>query len=511
MASNVLPYGVNPPAYGGGKQMTLVPVTKGVATPSDEVQAMADDWKLISALMGGTKAMRSAGEAYLPKWPNESAEKWQRRINVTTLFPAFKRTVVTLSSRPFSKPITRSEDIDPSIDEQLNDVNLQGVDLDGFAFDAMVQCMSAGFGGILVDHKRKPDDVGARPMTMAEERAYQMRPYMVLVYPHQILGWKCMMENGEHKLTMLRIMQYVDEDDGEFNVRHVEQILVLEIGRWRTYRKAASAQSSLQEWALYDSGTSTITDELPFVPLYGERSGFMCGKPPLMELAHLNVKHWQSGSDQDNLLHTARVPLLTLIGVEDSPDKPFTLLIGASGAIKLPLGAELKYVEHTGAAIDSGKTSMDDLAEQMRQSGAELLVLKPAPATATEVASDNAVGMCDLQRVTLNLQAALNKAIELMGKWQGIADPGTVKLFIDFAAATLAEATMQMVLTMSNSGIISKKTALSEGKRRAILADDVDYDAEQGLIDAEGPPTGKIDPLTGLPYKEPAPPQGRKQ
>jgi hypothetical protein len=45
------------------------------------------------------------------------------------------------------------------------------------------------------------------------------------------------------------------------------------------------------------------------------RCAFGDGEPPLLDLAYLNVKHWQSQSDQDNILHIARVPILALIGV----------------------------------------------------------------------------------------------------------------------------------------------------------------------------------------------------
>lgn len=44
------------------------------------------------------------------------------------------------------------------------------------------------------------------------------------------------------------------------------------------------------------------------------------GKPPLIELAHLNVKHWQSQSDQDNILHVIRVPILVRIGIQTQYD-----------------------------------------------------------------------------------------------------------------------------------------------------------------------------------------------
>lgn len=475
-----------------------------VADTSKVVDAMAINWKLVSALLGGTDKMRKAGETLLPKWVDETQDNYDKRLAKATLFPAFKRTVETLAARPFSKPVTINDDVPSDIKELLNDVDMEGRNVDQFAADMMVVGLGYGIGGILVDFKKNPKPGVS---TIAEEKAAGLRPYWVRVLPEQVLGWRAKTINGATKLTQLRIKECIEEDYGEFGTRDVEQVRVLEPGNYRVYRQPITANGSTGSgWELVESGTTTLT-EIPFVPVYGERTGFMQAKPPLLELAHLNVKHWQSQSDQDTLMHVARVPILTVIGIEDDPTKPFTLVVGAAGAVRLPLGAEMKYVEHTGAAIDAGKVSLDDLKEDMRQSGAELLVLKPSPTTATEVASDNAVGMCALQKMALQLQDALNEAMELTGKWLGKGDNGggTLKLFTDFGAATLAEASATLLNTLAAQRKLSVRTLYNELKRRGILGPDVDYEDEMNQIETEGP---MLDALA--PPPPPAPPGSPK-
>src|SRR6185436_13387534 len=240
---------------------------KGVAAPSKEVEAMRPLWDMTNALLGGTKAMRDAGPEYLPKWVNESDDKYARRIRVSTLFPAFKRTVVTLGARPFSKPITLNKEIPAKVKALLDDVDMQGRNLDMFGADAMQLEMGPGFGGILVDHKKSPAAGTGRTLSIAEEKAAGMRPYMILVRPEQILGWKHQIQNGEDFLTQLRIMECVQEDDGEFQTKEVKQVRVLEPGKWRTFRKT-KVEGAVEEWAEYERGTTTL-DKIPFVPFYG--------------------------------------------------------------------------------------------------------------------------------------------------------------------------------------------------------------------------------------------------
>lgn len=451
---------------------------KTVASPSATVEAMQPDWDLARALLGGTRAMREAGTKYLPKWPNEDQDSYDTRLKTAVLFPAYQRTVSTLTGKPFSKPVTIGEDVPAQIVEWLQDVDLEGRNLDAFAADQMECALGYGICGILVDYPRAN---GVR--TLADERAAGLRPYMIAIKPWQVLGWIASRRNGAWVLDQLRIMESVEEPDGEFDVKCVDQVRVLWPGRWATYR-----QNEKKDWVLHDEGMNTLA-YIPYVPVYGQRTGYMEGKPPLIEVANLNVAHWQSASDQQNVLHVARVPILTTIGVDD---EKFSLTIGASTAVKLPMGGDMKFVEHTGAAIEAGAKDLESLEERMRQAGAELLVLQPK-ITATQVATENAVGMCALQRITQGLEDALDTALQYMAEWVNLGSGGHVTLFNDYAAATLAEASAQLLLNANQAGKISDETFHSEMQRRGILAPDVDWEEEQARIEAQGPALGTIE------------------
>lgn len=444
---------------------------------------MQADWSLAAALLGGTRAMRAAGETYLPKWPNEEREAYQCRLTTAVLFPAYARTVQTLAGKPFSKPVTYGDDVPPKIQEWLEDADLQGRNLDAFAADMMETALGYGLGGILVEYPRAE---GVR--TVADERAAGLRPYLVEIKPTQILGYRVERRAGAWVLTQLRFKETASEPDGEFGDKAVEQVRVLTPGAWATYRKTATIGQSAQDWALHEQGLTTI-DFIPFVPVYGQRIGFMMGKPPLLEVAHLNVAHWQSASDQQTILHVARVPILTVIGIDD---ENFKMSIGAASAVQVPLGGDMKFVEHSGAAISAGAQELDSLEERMRQAGAELLVLAPGKVTATQVSTENAVGMCALQRIVQGLEDAIDLALQYVAEWVGLPDGGRVTLFNDFGAATLEEASAQLLLSANQAGKISDATLRSEFKRRGILSSDVDEDEEVERIEAQGPALGAL-------------------
>jgi hypothetical protein len=220
------------------------------------------------------------------------------------------------------------------------------------------------------------------------------------------------------------------------------------------------------------------------VPIYGLRKDFMIGVAPMLELAHANVEHWQSKSDQQTILHVARVPVL------------FTKDIGADTQITVGSGtfiratgehADAKYVEHSGKAIEAGRVSILDLEDRMRQIGAELLVIKPGNITEAQTLADNEPGMCDLQRIIESLEDGLDQALDLMGQWVGETSSGHVTLYKDFGAATLAEASAELLYKMRSSGSLSLETLLSECKRRGISSPEIDITQEITRAKADAP------------------------
>jgi hypothetical protein len=188
-------------------------------------------------------------------------------------------------------------------------------------------------------------------------------------------------------------------------------------------------------------------------------------------------------------LHVARVPILTVIGIDD--DK-FALTVGGSAVVKLPMGADMKFVEHTGNAIDAGAKDLETLEERMRQAGAELLVLRPGKVTATQVATENAAGMSALHRITQSLEDALDLAMQYMAKWIKQPEGGHVTIFNDFGAASLAEASTQILLQSATSGKLSDETYFAELQRRGIISADVDWKQEHDRIEAQGPSLGAM-------------------
>jgi hypothetical protein len=451
-----------------------------MATQVNQVDApiarMQADWAVIDALLGGTPAMRKAGKTYLPQQPRESDDDFKYRLSTSTCFPAFERTLAVMAGKPFSKEVTPSGVPQPVLD-LLPSIDDKGSSLHTFAFRAFREMVSHGFGGILVDHTKTE----GQAVTVADTKRLGARPYWVHYKHNQVLGARFTQSANGLQLVLLRLLETVEEEDGDYGSQEVQQVRVLRPGTWEIHRNGKDG------WALHDSGTTTL-DRIPFVFLVANPIGPMEGRPPLKDLAYLNVKHWQQQSDQDESARFCRKRLLVFTGLT-SQDQ---ITVASDMAVRLPKDADAKIVEGSAESIEVGRSELEALEQQMIQTGAELLVAKPGQRTATEASNDAEANKSSLQSLVEDFEDALDQCLQFSADWLKAGEGGSVSLFKDFGAATLSDASAQLVFNMVGAGWLSKVTGIKEMQRRGTLDPAVDPEQEIAAAEAEGPALGTI-------------------
>jgi len=451
------------------------------ATTSFNYDIMAPRWSKIDALLGGTETMRAAGVDYLPQHDNEANATYDERLAATTLFNATELTLNTWVGKPFSEPITILDDTTPELVNLFDDLDLQGNNIDVFARNWFKSGIAKAFSHVLIDFPKAMARADGKARTLDDDRKENLRPYWIQIEPERVLFMASEMVNGQEMLTQVRILDHVVELDGFAEVI-TPKIRVLTPGQVDTYKKAKRKRGGKDVWQLESTETYDL-GFIPFVTFYADRQDLMLGKPPLDDLADLNITHWQSSSDQRATLTVARFPILALSGGVDEKNK---LTVGPRKWLYSPdPQSKFYYVEHKGMALKSGRDDMKDLEEQMARYGADYMKKRVSGETATGRVLDAAEATSPLQDATNRFQDSVNTALAMTAEWLAKEFTGGVQIHNDFGPESDEMEGLKPLTEARKNRDISRKTYLSELKRRDVLPEDFDIDEELGNIEQE--------------------------
>ena len=437
----------------------------------------------IDALMGGTDSMRKAGENLLPRFEMECTEDYEKRLACATLYPAYSETVKNMTGRVFYRPINRDE-VAANLQADIEDIDLQGNDLDVFAADWFQNGLAYGLCHALVDYPKTAGLSSRADGTLTERDVKQanIRPYARLVMPHDVIGWIVERVNNVDKLVQVRIREVAMARDGAYGVTEVERVRVLEPGRYELWEKQSSNQSRKSDWVLIDEGVNSLSS-IPLVTFYTGRTGMLTAKPPLLELANMNIKHWQEQSDQDASVRFARVRIVYATGLEGDTK----LSASAESIICLPPGGSIDVVQGSAESVKVGADSLTKLEEQMRESGARLLAKKSqSTKTVAQARSDAIIEQSALGAMAQQLEDAIDQVLQLMAEYRGTDLGGHVDVNDDFDALDDQSMSAESIIKLVVAGVISEATAFNECKRRGLISNELEWAEEQERILSSG-------------------------
>jgi hypothetical protein len=477
-----------------------------VNLPCAAYGTMLGEWQMIDDLLGGTQQMRSAGPKWLPQMPAENLIAYNNRLNNTFLYNAIGRAIRTLVSKPFSEEIQIAKEVVGEQLDYMKDIDRLGNDITSFARQAAMVGLAKGLVHFLTDY---PTVLG--PITLAEKALMEIRPYVTLIDPENLIGWRYVMERGVPVLSQARIREYYRAPAGSFGEMDVRQVRVFErvvidglaLVGFTVFRQRRDPNSGelMNEWDIVDSGQLTI-DKIPITTAYfGEKTGFFTARPPLIDMAWLNVEHWQSSSDQRHILHVARVPVWFLSGwqpdLDDNGNPKNKIEIGPDRMIRVTQPeAKLVVVEHAGHGIGAGRQDLMDIEARMAMLSTEILSKKTKGETsATEEAHDNKAEDSDLGAMIRDLEKALTGSVQFMYEFEKLKAPQgkLVTINTDFGLTPQDAADLQSLYQARMAGQITHATFLKELVRRGVLAPSTDLTAEETSAKKEGPvvmPTG---------------------
>ena len=458
-----------------------------VDTKSKQYESREADWDMIGDIMEGETAIKDAGTIYLPKLSGQTTVEYSAYKNRATFFNAYDRTVKGLTGAVMRRdPVV---EVPAIVEPLLKNCTLSGLSFNDVTRMVVRDIIAYGYYGILVD--------------MPEEES--VRPYMALYSASNILNYRIIKQGDQDKLTLLVLQEEESIPDvgDKFETDTKKQIRVLSLEEgYLVVEVYQLVKEGSDEWGLVQiaPGVTRVEpqikgnrlDYIPFTFFGAVNNEPEPSKPPLIDLANLNIKHWQVNADYYHGLHWCALPTPYFFGVEDK-GKKFT--IGPSKAIVSGNpNAKAGILEFSGQGLGSVEKALDRLEDHMAVMGARLLEHKKkgvesAEALQTRSADETAT----LITIVGSAENGMTNVLVDMSKWMG-NEGEEVKLELnkDFISSRLSAQDITTLLGAVQAGKISQDTFLWNLKMGEILPKDRTIDDEKDLIEAEG-----VEPFTG--------------
>lgn len=496
----------------------LMPVTRTLdpQSPTTLFTMQRRDLRPCRDLLGGTQAMRLAAERYLPKKDMESDRSYTIRVNRAVLYNAFAQTLNYYRGQVFAREVAldaQDESIAPQaldwFKQWAENVNMCGRNLTVWAGEAFVSGLADGVFFCLIDfpHVETVTDNGRtlyraadgtlRPKTAGADRLEGWRPYLVAIRADQVLDCRAEWHGGRRVITHFRYVEtrFEASPASPWVLEQTQYVHAYWPDKWQVYKSTLPAGLSSSPMELVAEGRMSL-DEIPLAVFRpGEARSDFTASPALIDLAWLNIMHWQATSDQRDLLAYARLPVWVATGVSQQLDergRPVPMPFGPGHVIYLQTGGDVRSVGVDAASIEAGRQDLLDIEDKMAKYGLQIMQSQSrANMTATQIQRESREGNSQLKNWALDFQDFLENCMRLVGRWMDWPDGPSVKVNDNFAET----AQLEYLFQLHDKGIIGRETLANLAVRLGILPDDFSYAQErdrlaQDMGDAANTPGG---------------------
>ena len=397
-----------------------------------DVKESMPDWTLVNDCIKGQRQVKSKKELYLPKPsgdldPEYAEERYKAYLTRALFYNGTGRTADGLVGQVFGKePETKlPSDLQP----YEEDIDGYGTSLTQQSKLVLKQNVSVGHGGLMVDYP-KPE----KAVSMADINSGRIRPRILNVLAENIINWRMVNIGGETKLQMLMIYEEVTvSDDGyeqekeprwrDYQLRRDESGFYVTVSVWK---ENDSSDPNNKEQYVRESGPDVIIadgrrmDTIPFI-FYGALNNEpTIDKPPMLDLANLNIGHYRNSADYEESVFIVGQPTPVFTGLtQDWVDNNIKgkVVLGSRAAIGLPENAtaDLMQADPNSMPYEGMKQKED----QMKSIGAKLIEPGFTKTTATQVLVDASSESSILTTATENVSAAYQSALKFFRMFIG--------------------------------------------------------------------------------------------
>jgi hypothetical protein len=202
--------------------------------------------------------------------------------------------------------------------------------------------------------------------------------------------------------------------------------------------------------------------------------GAWVSRPQFLDLAYLNIAHYQQWSDYATCIHKTNVPILVTSGVEVEG----VLIVGPNTGLNFSApDAKAYYVSHSGEALASTKASLDDLKNDMAALGlAALANSKRVAETAVAKEIDKSASDASLSVTARGIQDAIEQAFDFHARYLMLDDGGSIQINREFGDTRILATDVQAWIALAKNLGVPLMAVLSALRTGGWIPDDANLE-----------------------------------
>ena len=233
-----------------------------------------------------------------------------------------------------------------------DDLTLAGQSASLVARDAMAEVLQVGRVGLLVEY---PQAQGDAPVTLAQAQAAGRRPYVTTWAAESIRQWQTARVNGAVQPVLVVLCEDVEVQGADaYAPECVEQLRELRLEP-EGYVQRLWRQDAQGKWVQYGADVVPLraggrVPYIPFLVVGPNEISMRVQKPPMLDLACVNLGHYKNTADLEHGAHFTGLPTAVVSGYRAEDDE--VLSIGSTEAWVFPApDAKATYLEFSGQGL----------------------------------------------------------------------------------------------------------------------------------------------------------------
>lgn len=427
-----------------------------------------ESWRICRDAYDGEGAIKGRGrrESYLPRLGGQEGRDYENYISRAVFFPVMGTVVNGRVGQVFNKP-PQFEMHESLIEWGTGEITKERATLSGAIKSALSEVLVTGRVGVLVD---LPLDGGM--------------PYLCNYKAEDVIGWR---KVGDEVVSLTLLEHPVEsgyEEDGGYRMAQVAQYRFLTLGEdgvyvQQVFREKEGALLMVEEHQPTINGVPL--DFLPFTFVNASDTSSAVDKPPLLDMATLNVAHYRNSADYEQVLHMLAVPTPYGTGIDD--DEGLETLGPLEFKAIRNENAKLGLLEFSGAGTAALKEAMEEKMAVMTAIGGALVQGKRSQVETAETARIRAASEnSTLETICESLEQGFEQVLRHVGLWMGIEEVVTIRINRDFINEQWSPAELKAITEAELMGVISKETAFYQRQLLELYPEGRTFEEEQDLI-----------------------------